>query len=143
MKLGKPIPDGTRAGISRRKAAKTRCCPRLVKEPPSNIRCTWTASATGVCGECGSLSAAASPDRDGCPPSKGSRRKDMSALPLLLSGGRNSQEFSEISTGCNALFTLFPKPWIPRHHLAGDGNIPHIPRLLKEINRVKVLRHPR
>lgn len=78
--------------------------------------------------------------RDGCPPTKGSRRKYMSALHLLLSRERNSQEFAETSTGCNALFTLLPKVWIPRHHLAGDGNTSYIPRLLEEINRVKVLR---
>lgn len=148
MKLGKPIHDGTRAGISRRKAAKTRCCPRLVTEPPQQCQmhldsiscwCLWWMRLSLP-------SCLSSPlGRDGCPPSKGSRMKDTSSLHLLLSGRRNSLEFAETSTstGCNALFNLLPKPWIPRHHLAGDGNPPHVPRLLEGISRVKVLRHPR
>lgn len=109
VKLGKPIHDGRRAAISRRKAAKTRCCPRLVKEPPQQCQmhldrashcCLWWMwLPLPSC-------LSSPPGRDGCPPSKGSRRKDMSALHLLLSGGRNSQEFAETKPALDAKHCL-------------------------------------
>lgn len=69
----------------------------------------------------------------------------MSTLHLLLSGERNSQEFAETRPALDVMHCLTSalNPGFPGITYRVRATPLNVLRLLEEINRVKVLRHPR